>query len=186
MLQELLSSRLAQTIAATIISLVATQILAAKGKLRWSNRHAHSFLLPNAGQNGSQLIVHTREVWITNTGRSALEDIEIVWNWRPQHLELWNPREFTEIALPNNRFAIQVPNLAGKEFFSVSILSVGPDPLPEILNIRSKNDIAKMLPLLPTRQFPAWFNYCGLALIVIGIGTVFYALLTAAAILLGK
>jgi hypothetical protein len=147
--------------------------------LRWSNRHAHVFLLPEAGPNGTQLIVHTKEIWITNEGRSAVEEIEIVFNWRPQHFEIWDPREATEIELPNERFALQIPNLAGKEFFSISIMSVGPGTLPDIVNIRSKNSIAKVIPLFPSRQFPTWFNLIGLTLLVLGLTTAAYGILLA-------
>ncbi|KQV32257.1 hypothetical protein ASC97_01275 [Rhizobium sp. Root1203] len=182
MIYELLGSRFVQTLLVTTAGIILTQLISAKGKLRWSNRHAHVFLLPNAGPNGSQLIVHTKEIWVTNPGRSSVEDVEIVFNWRPQHFEIWDPRAFEPVDHPDGRFAIQVPNLAAKEFFSVSILSVGPGQLPDIVNIRSKDSVAKMIPLLPSRQYPNWFNLLGLVLLILGLATAVYAVLSVVAL----
>ncbi|MDR9777379.1 hypothetical protein RJJ65_33030 [Rhizobium hidalgonense] len=178
---KILSSPFAQTAIITIVTIVLTQIALAKGRLRWANRHQHSFLLPNAGPNGTQLLINTREIWVTNTGRAAVEDIEIVFNWEPQHFEIWNPREYSQAHLLNGRFSLKVPTLAGKEFFSVALLSTA--PLPEIVNVRSKNSIAKPFMLLPTRQFPTWFNVIGLALLILGMAIVIYGLVVLASLL---
>lgn len=181
MLFKILSSPFAQTVIITIVTIVLTQVALAKGRLRWANRHNHSFLLPNAGPNGTQLLVNTQEIWVTNSGRAAVEDIEIVFNWEPQHFEIWNPREFTQAHLPNGRFSLKIPTLAGKEFFSVALLSTM--PLPEIINVRSKTSTAKPFTLLPTRQFPTWFNVIGLALMILGMATAIYGLLAMVSML---
>jgi hypothetical protein len=175
-LYDIFSSRFVQTAIITSITILITQIALAKGKLRWSLRHQHYYSVPNIGPNGTDLPIITQELWFNNTGRAAVEDIEIVLNWNPMHFEIWSPRQHDPVIDSNGRLIIKLPSLAPKEFFAVSLLDT--KELPALLNVRSKNSEGKRIDMMPVRQFSRTVNVSVLVLMLIGITTLIYGLLS--------
>jgi hypothetical protein len=72
----------------------------------------------------SRAIVRTKSLFFKNVGREAAVDVEIVFNWRPPHFNMWPQRHYEVSINPENRFVIQIKNLAAKEFIGVETLSV--------------------------------------------------------------
>jgi hypothetical protein len=175
LVSQILASRLVQTLALTFITVAAAQLALAHGKLRWSLRHLHWYKLPGAAANGDALDVVTQELWFQNTGRAPVEDVEIVFNWKPQHYELWGPRAHSEALLADSRFILRLPSLAAKEFVALSLLDTR--ELPAVVNVRSKNSNARQLPIIPVRQFPQWFYLAATLLMLLGLSTAIYLML---------
>lgn len=176
---DILSSRFVQAVILTLITILITQIALAKGKLRWSLRHQHYYSVPNMGPNGTDLPIITQELWFNNTGRAAVEDIEIVLNWNPMHFEIWSPRQHDPGIDPNGRLIIKLPSLAPKEFFTVSLLDT--KELPALVNVRSKNSEGKRIDMMPVRQFSTTVNAFIAILMLIGLATLIYWLLSGLA-----
>ncbi|WP_113180928.1 hypothetical protein [Agrobacterium cavarae] len=176
MIMQIVSSQFAQAVFLAVFSVVVTQLLSAKGKLRWSVRHAHWYRLPAANSDGSDLSVVTQELWFNNTGRAVVENVEIVLNWKPQHYELWTPRDFSQQVLPDGRLIIRVPSLAAKEWFSLSLIDT--KQLPTIVNVRSRNGEAGEILMLPTRVFSQTINIVAAVMMLTGLATIIYALIS--------
>jgi hypothetical protein len=170
-----ISSKFAQTILLTLFTALVAQMALARGKLRWSLRHHHWYKLPGAAANNSDINIVTQDLWFHNIGRAAVEDIEIVFNWKPEHYEIWNPREHNNLTLPDGRFIVKIPTLTAKEFFSISLLDT--KELPRVVNVRSKNSGAKEIPMIPMRLFPMWFNLGAMGMMFVGLGATIYFVL---------
>ncbi|WP_460231879.1 hypothetical protein [Agrobacterium radiobacter] len=178
---SLISSQFFQAIVIAILTIWLTQVVAARGKLMWSVRHAHWYRLPSANQDGTELNIVTQELWFNNAGRAAVEDIEIVLNWTPQHYELWTPREFSQNVLPDGRLIIKVPFLSARDWFSISILDV--TRLPEIVNVRSKNSKTRLIAMEPTRKFPDYVLWMFAVVLIMGLAAIIYFLISFGKIL---
>ncbi|MFT4002885.1 MAG: hypothetical protein QM684_21840 [Rhizobium sp.] len=118
----------------------------------------------------------TQQIWFQNTGRSSIQDIEIVLNWKPQHFEIWDPRQWDKAVLPDGRFVIKIPSLYRNEFFTISMIDTIND-LPAVLNVRWLGGRGKSVTMGPQRIFPLWFNLTLLAFLFSGVVSILYLLL---------
>lgn len=174
-LQAFANSNLAQTLLIAAITAVAARLFTARGRLLWSVSHAHLYLVPRIDADGA-FPVRTQQIWFENAGRAAIEDVEIILNYPPQHLEIWDPRVFTRENLPDNRVALRFPNLAGREKFTISMIDTFSD-LPRVVSVRWKNGTGRFFPMAPQRVWPRRVLYPLLALWLVGVtACVFVAL----------
>lgn len=172
---KILDSGFWQAILLAVLTGFAGRLLAARGKLIWSVSHQHFYAMPRLDGDGS-FPVRTQQIWFQNAGRASIEGVEIVLNWRPQHFEIWNPRQFTSSTLPDGRLIISIPNLSGYETFTLSMIDTFKD-LPIVLNIRWKDGVGKVIDMTPQRVWPAWALWFWAAIIVVGITTILFGLL---------
>jgi hypothetical protein len=177
-----------ETVFATILSVVLTALLALlahlllpRGRLKWSVPHFYSFLLPTSAQQGqpggqpipSTMLVRTADVWVQNAGRAPVTGVEIIFNYRPQHYELYPQRAFTEKVNPDGRLIIQVDSLGERECFTIAMIDGGVE-LPEVVNIRSDLGVAKKVMMGPMQIFPTWANGLALVLMIVGVLSLFF------------
>lgn len=172
---QILDSGFWQAILLAVLTGIGGRLLVARGKLIWSVSHQHYYSLPRLDEDGS-FPVRTQQIWFQNVGRASIEDIEIILNWRPQHFEIWNPRQHTLSLLPDGRLVISIPNLSGYEAFTLSIIDTFRD-LPVVLNVRWKSGLGKQINMFPQRAWPQWVILIGTAAMLIGITAVLYGVL---------
>ncbi|AZO68936.1 MULTISPECIES: hypothetical protein [unclassified Mesorhizobium] len=172
-IKEFFSSNIGQSLSIAGLIAIATQLLTARGRLGWSVTHQHFYQLPNPN-GGANIPVRTQEIWVQNTGRAAIDGVEVTLNYQPQHYEIWSPRKFTPDILPNDRLALTFPSLAGKEFFRISIIDTRGVELPNVLSVRWGNGQGKRLPMRPMRVFPRSVLIAFACVSLIGTTTVFY------------
>jgi hypothetical protein len=178
LLKTVLSFNIAQAVIIAILTAIVTRYLQPKGKLVWGFSHQHLYLVPRLDEDGSYP-VRTQQIWIQNTGRKSVEEIEFVLNWKPQHLEVWDPRHYTTTILPDGRYSLLFRNLSSSEAFTISILDTFRD-LPVIVAVRWKDGIGKQVNMGP-QQIPSprmlWILR---ALLLIGLTTILFLLLQMA------
>lgn len=174
-LNSLLASPYTQPVVIAVITTLIGRIVLSRGKLSWGVSHMHFYQMPRLDDGGS-FPVRTQQIWFHNPGRNAIEDVEIVLNWRPQHFEIWDPRLYAVMSLPDGRFAITVPTLAGSESFTLSIIDTFND-IPRVVNVRFKGGLGRLIEMIPQRVYPRWTIFCLLALTLIGIVTTINLLL---------
>ncbi len=178
LLTNILKSQIAQAlIIAAIIGLFA-RIFTPKGKLVWGVSHQHHYRMPKFGESGTFPVV-TQQIWFQNLGRLSIEDIEIVLNWKPQHFEIWDPRNWEQAQTPDGRFVIKIPSLNKTEFFTISMIDTIND-LPGVINVRWKGGLGKIVKMGPQRVFPIWFNYFVLLLLFISLVSIMFFILQIA------
>ncbi len=133
------------------VPLVATLVanaFRARAKLIWSEHISrvmiseelvHVEVGPPAKRT---LVIRTSSLFVQNLGRDASTEIEIVFNWKPLHFNLWPQRLFEQQINPDNRFIVKLPNLAPKEFVGLDLLTVNSE-MPLLIQVRSLQGIAK-------------------------------------------
>jgi hypothetical protein len=152
-----------------------------KVKLDWSVRHSFTFILqePSFDDNNQKIsdtkTVNTASISLVNSGRAVATKVEVVFNWKPQHINIWPIRHYEEKISNNGRVSICLENLAPKEVFGFEILSVN-SKLPEIVNVRSEQVSGKYVTLAPQVVLANWKVRMIFTLFLIGIGTVVYML----------
>lgn len=176
------SSELAQATILLIVTTIVGRLLTSKGRLLWAISYQHHYSMKRFDDSGV-FPVRTQQIWFQNWGREPLEDIEIILNFPPQHYEIWSPRAFDSSLLPDGRLVIRIPNIAGKEMFTLSMLDTF-NELPVILNVRSKSGLGRRIDMAPQLVLPRWAIFLLWSLIVLGATTALFIFIEAVGILL--
>lgn len=174
-LKELFQNDVVQALIIFGLTAIISTLFTKRGKLVWGFSHQHFYRITRIDGEGV-FPIRTQQVWFQNTGRAAVEEIEIVLNWKPQHFEIWNPRKYETSELEDSRFIIQIPYLSDNEAFTISMLDSFKD-LPSIVNVRSKTGQPKSISMRPQRIVPRSIIFVLTSLIMIGFSTVLFLLL---------
>ncbi len=175
LLKSVVTSSIGQALIIAAVTAIVARLFTPKGKLIWGVSHQHHYRMPNLS-NGETFPVVTQQVWFQNTGRSPIQDIEIVLNWKPQHFEIWDPRQWRFEFLPDNRYVIKIPSLNKSESFAVSMIDTI-NELPGVLSVRWYGGVGKKVDMGPQRIFPTSVNVALAAVLFIGIISIFYVIL---------
>ena len=162
------------------ISWLLNAFFRAKARLIWGSSHAFSFLVPEPLRDASGNIirasqaVNTASITVQNVGRDTANKVELVFNWKPQFLNLWPVRRYEQSTAEDGRHTIIFENLAPKERLGLEIMSVN-SGLPELLVVRCAECVANRVPLVWVKQDPLWKRRVSVLLAFIGIGATVYA-----------
>ncbi|MCK4204259.1 hypothetical protein J3U99_05720 [Brucella pituitosa] len=177
LLGNLVANPIAQAIAIFFVTAWLKNRLEPKGKLVWSVSHQHYYRIPRLDAEGS-FSVRTQQVWFQNLGKKPIENIEIVFNWKPQHLEVWEPRQYDTSSIPDGRHVLSLPNLSGKEWFNVSIIDTFGD-IPEVISVRWKGGIGQNITMAPMQVHSKAVLLTLWVLILLGFTTIIFLMLRA-------
>jgi hypothetical protein len=172
LLERILASNevLAAVIAVILTALIALvgRFLTPRGRIAWGVFHEHLFVAPEK-VSGAIRRVYTRYIWVQNIGRATADGVEVVFNYSPQHFEVWPQRQFERQTNAQGNTILRFPELSRGEHFGVSLLSVD-EPIPDITNVRWSDGVGRRLPMAPQR---AWSPTAQrLFLLSLGIGLV--------------
>ena len=133
-----------------IIVLIVGNLLRAKAKLQLGVLHTFTFIVdePQFDNEGNQIspkqTVHTSSHLIINTGKDSTTNIEIMFNWKPQYVNIWPPRHYDETTENDGRYILLFNNLAPGEQIKCELFSINAE-LPPLINARSKECVAEVL-----------------------------------------
>lgn len=150
-------------------------------KLIYNIRHAFTYLLelPVPGPDGQQVIskqsIQTASVAIRNEGSEAAHNVEISFNWKPQHYNIWPQRPATEVPFQNDRFALKFDSLAPGEECNIELLAAN-FAIPAITSLRSDETQGRIVQMETIRLLPAPVKFAIGALLCVGFATLFYLL----------
>jgi hypothetical protein len=184
-----------QTYSREIVSLLVpfvgaliANIFRARAKLIWSEHNSRvmlseEFIHVEVGPpQRRQLIIRTSSLFIQNLGRDAATDVEIVLNWKPQHLNIWPQRHYEQKENPEGRLIIQLANFAPKEFLGIDVLTVNSD-MPALIQVRSAQGVATQIKTIQQPIHPKWKIGLVLYLMFMGAVATVYAVITLLQIL---
>ncbi|GLK67024.1 hypothetical protein [Hansschlegelia plantiphila] len=165
-------------IQATIYSVVSSTLLAIVGKLlsararlRWGRVHYNHFMIKN--KDGGLSAVVTANYTISNTGRAAAKEIEVSFNWEPEHYEVWPHKEYSTSKREDGRFIIKVPRINIAESVNIAIINAG-NTAPDLTYIGHNEGSVKEIPIFPQRVWPQKVAYASAALMLVGLMTILY------------
>ena len=154
----------------------------AKAKLIWTSPHSFTFLVQEPLHDAEGNIVKptqtvcTASIRVINTGRETANKIELVFNWKPQHLNLWPVRHYEQKSDQDCRHILIFENLSPKEEIGLEIMSINSD-LPALLLVRSAECTAQNVPLMWVKYVPPWRINIARLLLLIGLSTTVYGLI---------
>jgi len=130
-------------------------------------------------QDGSSLDVYTHSVVLRNAGSRPATNVRLEHPILPDFNVL--PDIEHEVRdLPGGGREIVFPVLVPKEQVTISYLYFPPTVWNQINGgIKSDAGHAKVLNVLPTQQYPAWFNRIAASLMIIGLIAVLYVAVKA-------
>ena len=164
----------------TIAAWLLNTYLKPRARLIQGVRHASNILInePTFDKDGKHIsptkLVAIAQVSFINTGREPATDVQITFNWRPQHFSVWPSRHYSEHIAPDQRFTLNVGTLPPKEFIAIDLLSVVAD-LPMITSAHCNECSAKIIPLSPQVVHPKWKLFIVLYLMIAGFFGSIYA-----------
>jgi hypothetical protein len=164
-----------------IIAVILTALMAVirhwlkpKALVIWGTSHGFTFIIPKEASPASgPFPVHTGTVFVQNVGKGVAEDIEVVFNYRPQHFQLWPSLNYDVAENPEHRFTIRIKNLGPREYTTVEMLSANVE-LPTTLRVRTPCGEAKSVMYAPMRLYSRWFNISMFVLAVLGVCALMY------------
>jgi hypothetical protein len=136
-----------------IVGTFLVQQFKPKSKVVWSLAHAFTFLTAPSQQDPGGTLVYTQTIWVQNVGRDIAENVEIHFNFKPAHYELFPARTYDENLNPDNKFSISTPVLTKREYFTIQLISVNSE-LPNVNNVNWKSGVGKQIMMSPTQQYP--------------------------------
>jgi len=155
----------------------------AKAKLIWGSPHSFNFLVQEPIRNADGNIVQptqmvrTASIRVINTGRETANKIELVFNWKPQYINLWPVRHYETHNDQDNRHILIFENLSPKEEIGIEIMSINAE-LPALLVVRSAECTAQKVQLMWVRHISPLVRSTVLFFMMLGFGAAVYWLVT--------
>jgi hypothetical protein len=145
-------------------------------------RHSFVFLIPEplVDANGANIApkqtINTASVVVTNIGKKTANKVEVVFNWKPPFINIWPNRDFAEKVLADHRYIVTFQSLSPAESVGFEILAINAE-LPQIVNTRCDEGVAKVIQLQPQRVFKRWQQKIFQLLILAGLSSTAYVLI---------
>jgi hypothetical protein len=153
-----------------------------KPRLVRGTRHAFTFLLhvPQLDEQGNQVKaaqnVLTASVMIQNIGKVTAKNVEIVFNWKPQYLNMWPSRHIEEKTEADGRYCLMLSSLAPGEYLGMELLAINAS-LPQLITVRSDECVAIEVQMEPQPVRPVWKQRSAIFLQWFGLAAAAYAVL---------
>lgn len=167
-----------QKLQAAIYSLVTSLIItglarlfSAKARIRWGRVHQNHFMIKNKEGNLSSVV--TANYSITNAGRATATNIEISFNWKPEHYEVFPHIDFTNLIREDGRMILKIPRINKGQLINIAVINAGNEH-PDLTYISFDGGEAKELPFTPQRVYPLKVTLASVAFMIIGLITVLY------------
>lgn len=162
-----------------------------KPKLIWTARHSFTFIVrepihdPAGNVISPSQTVHTASIRVINTGRETANKVELVFNFKPQFLNLWPVRSYVDKTDQDQRHMLIFDNLSPREEIGLEIMSINND-LPALLQVRSAECVAENIAVTWIPQFPKWKLGLARAFLYLGFATSIYLIIALVQILVLK
>jgi hypothetical protein len=125
--------------------------------------------------DGTDGVLYVQQVAVQNWGRKAAEDVEVIWNWKPPHIEQYPHLASHDEIKQDGRYIAKIPLLNGREGMNFSILSEG-QPLPTVIYVRGRGTKAKLIEFRTNYWLPLWGRVVFVGLLLLGFFAAVYLL----------
>jgi hypothetical protein len=117
------------------------------------------------------ITIRSSQVMVKNVGRLPAENVEIISEstGNPAGYNLLPAVDFEVGATNTGRWLVKIPYIAPKEMITLQILNGA-----NIEQVRCKGGVAKFVPIIHQRLYPAWANVIAGGLMIFGVFSVFY------------
>ena len=169
-----LLTKVAVPILTLFIGVWVNQRLEKRPKLLSHWGHVSSFHYQK--EDGNTGIINTHSVVIRNVGRRAATNVRLSHYVLPD-FNIWPPVEYQLKEVPNSGKDIVIPTVIPNQQLTISYLYFPPDTYAEVnAGVKCDEGFATQIPVLLQRQYPNWFNYSAVVLMIVGMATLAYGL----------
>lgn len=153
-----------------------------KARLIWTSPHSFTFLVQEPIRDAQGVILQptqkvcTASIRVINTGRETANKVELVFNWKPHHINLWPVRHYEQKSDQDGRHILIFDNLSPKEELGLEIMSINAD-LPALLVVRSAECTADNVHLMWIPYVAVWKKNVARLLLLLGMSTALYGLI---------
>jgi hypothetical protein len=157
--------------------------LRARPKIIWGSPHEFTFIVNEPAKDTAGKVISERQIArtksfrIINNGRASAPKIELVFNWKPQCINIWPLRKFEEDLLEDKRYVLTFDSLAPKEEIGIEVLTVNAE-LPNLMTARCSDCIPREIPIRWVRAVPQWRINAAVLAMFVGMGTAVFWILT--------
>lgn len=166
-----------------LVTWLANNYLRANAKLQLGMPHQFTFLVQQPLYNHDGTVksptqtVKTNSYILKNAGRMSATKVEMVFNWKPLCLNIWPLRHFEEHLEADGRYVIVFDSLSPGEVQGVELLEVN-QVLPELINARSKECVAKSISMYPLPIVSRTMRTFFAVMFGLGVGLSVYLVIT--------
>jgi hypothetical protein len=168
-------------ILAVILAFILNRYWKPKVRLVQGEIHSYTFLVdePLVGED-KQVILPKQTVAYTthqiiNLGSDVAKNVEVTFNWKPAHINIWPSRHFDDKESPNNRYTLCLGILGPKDFVGIELLAVN-GQTPEIIIAKSDEVSARKIEFSRHPTPPRWMIVSFVILMLFGLATAAYHL----------
>ena len=171
-------SNLGAAIMIAVLGALFTVIRRWRPEVVWGIGHTISHRI-----NCSDSLAHTQRLVVSNVGLRPAKHIELLLKHKPQSFVVSPSTGFDTEALEDQHFIIRLYDLAPGETRSIEMMEVDEPGTPEVINVHYESYRAQEALFTMVRAPSKHVLYCSTALIYLGCGVVFYALVALIAVL---
>ncbi|MGR9386433.1 hypothetical protein [Rhizobium leguminosarum] len=95
--------------------------------------------------DGELGVLRVRLVRVYNRGKRPAEHVEVIFNWKPQHIEQFPHLVTHEHTSSDGRYLVQIARLNGGESVDLSLAADGEVDLPEVIYVRANGEQGKLV-----------------------------------------
>lgn len=140
-----------------------------KGRVWWSEVFSNLYLVPQT--DGSTLRINAVRYTIMSHGRKEVENLEVSFNWQPQHIDIYPHTPWTPTLNPDGRWIISFSTVNSGEFIMIAMLAANAE-CPQITNVRFKGGAAKRIETVPQQVHPRWKLYAASFVMFAGLAAI--------------
>jgi hypothetical protein len=179
-IQEFFSANIKEIVSlmVPILGWFFNSVLKPRAKLNWGVAHAFTFIIqqPLTNPDGSVLptqTVRTVSITVANSGKETATNAELVFNWKPEHMNIWPARHYDDRVETDSRYTVMLNSLAPQETINFECLTVN-NALPDLVTVRCDQCSGIRVPLLAQQAHPRWKIFIARFLLLAGITSVIY------------
>ncbi len=156
---------------ATLVAVIARHWLQGKVRLIVFSPNSSFFQFAPPGPDAPPLNIRSSQIMVQNLGRLPAEDVEIVSEatGEPAGYNVMPAIDFSVGTTSSGRWLVKIPYIAPKEVVTLQILNGA-----NIEQVRCKEGVAKIVPVVHQRVYPAWANLIAGALMIVGVFSIIY------------
>lgn len=179
-----LITRIGTPIITLVVGAVISRVFERRPKLIVYYGHVSSFRVKPA--EGPDSFVHAHSVVIRNSGHQAATNVRVSHIVLPEHIDISPSVPYTIEVLPSGNKDLVIPQIVPAQSVTISYLYFPPLTWNATTSaVRCDEGMARVIRVLPARQFPTWVVYSLGGLILFGVGFVVYLLWSLAILLTG-
>lgn len=172
------SDEILAVVLTAMLALVATLfrlVVQRRARLRWGV--THDLVSLPTGDDGKLHPVRSRRIWVGNYGSATAEEVEVIFNWRPQVIEQFPHLATSEEVKQDGRYIATIPRLNPGEGLALTMLAFDANEIPPVIYCRGKGVPGKQIQFESIVKLPRPAKFAIGLVMLLGVIASFYLII---------